>query len=118
MQQRKRRPWDGSTRKSRLPADWERLRRVVLERCSHQCEWVEDGGVRCPRKATDVDHIEAGDLHQLSNLQGLCGMHHLIKTGRDARARQLRFKHLARLPEEQQPGVIKGPPCPPPHIGF
>lgn len=45
-------------------------------------------------------------------------MHHLKKTGRDARARQLRFKHLAKLPEEKQPGIIDGPPTPTEHRGF
>ena len=110
--------WRGSTRKSRLPVDWPRLRRVVLERSGYQCEWVEDSGMRCFAKATDVDHIEAGDLHELSNLQSLCGVHHLAKTGREARAKQLRFKKLSRLPEEKQPGVIDGPPPPTEHKGF
>ena len=109
--------WRGSNRKSRLPVDWERLRKVVLERCGFRCEWT-DGQHRCWNSATDVDHVEAGDNHSLDNLQGLCSPHHLEKTGRDARARQLRFKHLARLPEEKQPGIIDGPPQPTQHRGF
>ena len=117
MERRKREAWKGSTRKGRLPIDWPRLRKVVLERCFHTCEWVEDGR-RCRAPATDVDHIEAGDLHVLENLQGLCGVHHLAKTGREARAKQLRFKSLAKLPEEKQPGVIDGPPSPTEHRGF
>jgi 5-methylcytosine-specific restriction protein A len=109
--------WRGSTRKSRLPADWDRLRKVVLERCGYRCQWVEDGK-RCPFPATDVDHIIAGDLHAVENLQGLCGAHHLAKTGKEARAKQLRFQALKRLPEEQQPGAIDGPPTPTQHRGF
>lgn len=89
----------------------------MLERCGFRCEWT-DGGARCWSKATDVDHIEAGDDSSLDNLQGLCGPHHLTKTGREARAKQLAIKKLARLPEESQPGVIDGPPTPTEHRGF
>lgn len=112
-----RRPWAGSTRKARLPADWDRLRVVVLRRCGDRCEWVEDG-FRCLAAATDVDHIQHGDDSSLSNLQGLCGAHHLKKTSREARAAKAERQKLLRLPEEKQPGIIDGPPCPPPHIGF
>jgi 5-methylcytosine-specific restriction endonuclease McrA len=115
--ERRRNPWAGSTRKSRLPVDWERLRAVVLQRCSFRCEWNEDGS-RCPYPATDVDHITPGDDHSLANLQGLCAAHHLTKTGREAKAVQLKRKKLERLPEEKQPGVIDGPPTPTEHRGF
>ena len=114
--ERRSNPWAGSTRKSRLPADWERLRSVVLQRCGGRCEW-DDGG-RCPYPATDVDHVAPGDDHSLANLQGLCAAHHLTKTGKEARAKQLRIKSLARRPEEPQPGVIDGPPTPTEHRGF
>jgi 5-methylcytosine-specific restriction protein A len=109
--------WRGSTRKGRLPVDWPRLRQAVLTACSFRCQWIEDGR-RCPLPATDVDHIIAGDTHVLENLQGLCGKHHLLKTGREARALQLERKKLERLPEEQQPGIIDGPPTPTEHRGF
>jgi len=109
--------WEGSNRKSRLPADWWRLRQVVLKRCEGRCEWVEDGK-RCRSDATDVDHILAGDDSSLANLQGLCNHHHLVKTGRDVQAAQKKRKALGRLPEEPQPGVIKGPPQPKQHRGF
>ena len=114
---RDRQAWKGSDRKSRLPVDWERLRKAALTACGHRCQWVEDG-VRCPFPATDVDHIVPGDLHILENLQGLCGEHHLTKTGREARAVQLKRKALGRLPEEKQPGIIDGPPRPTEHRGF
>lgn len=109
--------WKGSNRKSRLPADWDRLRVPVLKRCNYRCEWVEDG-IRCHLPATDVDHIIPGDDSRPANLQGLCNPHHLIKTGREARALQLERKKLLRLPEEKQPGIIKGPPQPPERKGF
>jgi 5-methylcytosine-specific restriction endonuclease McrA len=109
--------WTGSTRKSRLPADWPRLRQVVLKRCNHTCEWVEDGR-HCVAIATDVDHIRPGDDHSLLNLQGLCNHHHLVKTGRDVQAAQAKRRALGKLPEEPQPGVIKGPPKPTERRGF
>jgi len=89
----------------------------VLKRCGHRCEWV-DGDFRCHEPATDVDHIIPGDDHRPEALQGLCRRHHLKKTGREARAVQLKIKELARLPEEKQPGVIDGPPTPTEHRGF
>jgi len=109
--------WAGSTRKSRLPVDWERLRVVVLKRCGYRCEWVE-GRFRCHEPATDVDHITAGDDHGLENLQGLCRIHHLKKTTREALAAKLKIKALGRLPEEPQPGTIQGPPKPTQYRGF
>jgi len=68
--------------------------------------------------ATDADHIIPGDDHSLSNLQGLCRQHHLIKTGREVQAAQAKIRKLRRLPEEPQPGIIDGPPQPPKHRGF
>lgn len=112
-----RQAWKGSDRKSRLPVDWERLRQVVLKRCGFRCEWFEDS-YRCNNAATDVDHIISGDNHALENLQGLCNPHHLTKTGREAQAVQQQRKALARLPEEQQPGIIDGPPRPTERKGF
>lgn len=109
--------WEGSNRKSRLPADWWRLRQVVLKRCDYICEWVENG-IRCCSEATDADHIVPNDDHSLVNLQGLCKPHHLKKTGREVRAAQEKRKALGKRPEEQQPGVIKGPPQPKERRGF
>lgn len=109
--------WAGSNRKSTLPADWDRLRVVVLKRCNFVCEWTEDG-VRCTSSATDVDHIDGALNHSLSNLQGLCNPHHLRKTGLDVAAKQAKLRELLRRPEEPQPGRIDGPPTPREHKGF
>lgn len=54
--------WVGSTRKQRLPQDWNTRRAIVLK---------QGGGVCyiCGNKGADaVDHIEAGDNHSLENL--------------------------------------------------
>jgi 5-methylcytosine-specific restriction protein A len=109
--------WEGSDRKSRLPADWDRLRLVVLRACGNRCEWIEDG-FRCHNVATDVDHRIPGDDHSLVNLQGLCNPHHLTKTGREVAAARAKIKEMERLPEEPQPGIIDGPPTPTEHKGF
>jgi len=107
----------GPSRKSRLPADWDRLRAVVLQRCGFRCEWIDDG-LRCWDQATDADHIQAGDNNSLLNLQGLCRIHHLKKTSSEANAKQAEIRKKRRLPEEKQPGIIDGPPTPTPNRGF
>ncbi|MGZ4659827.1 MAG: HNH endonuclease, partial [Arthrobacter sp.] len=83
----------------------------MLRRCGNRCEWVEDG-FRCHSTATDVDHIVPGDSHILSNLQGLCNPHHLIKTAHETNAARAEIRKLRKLPEEPQPGIITGPPRP------
>lgn len=109
--------WKGSNRKSRLPVDWARLRKVVLERSDYHCEWIEDGQP-CYSRATDVDHIVSGDLHTLDNLQSLCGPHHRRKSSQEGRAAQEKLKALRTRPAEPQPGLIDGPPIPTEHRGF
>ncbi|EWS99563.1 hypothetical protein N865_02065 [Intrasporangium oryzae NRRL B-24470] len=74
--------WTTSNRKARLPRDWQRRRAIVLARAGHRCEW-EDDGVRCPRRATDCDHVERGDDHRLDNLQALCRPHHSWKSAHE-----------------------------------
>lgn len=81
-------PWEGSTRRSRLPANWNtELRPQVLTRDRHRCQWRDrpDGEV-CGRLANQVDHIQPGDDHRLRNLQALCEPHHRTKTAREGNA--------------------------------
>lgn len=72
--------WENSDRHERLPSDWAKRRRVVLERCGYRCEWDLGGGVQCGERATDVDHIRRGDDHSFANLRGLCAAHHARKS--------------------------------------
>jgi len=100
--------WEGSDRRSRLPDNWESLRRDVLERDGGRCRWIE-GGRRCNAPATDVDHIRPGDDHSPSNLRSLCGPHHQVKSSREgafalARKRKQIRQRFRR--NEQHPGVI------------
>ena len=71
--------WAGSTRRSRLPPDWERRRRAVLAR-DELCNVCRNA------ISTEVDHIEAGDNHDLDNLQGICAPCHQRKTQAEAAA--------------------------------
>ena len=59
------RPWVGSTRKSRLPSDWSTRRLIVLKRDKGVCYLCGQEG------ADTVDHVEAGDNHDLSNLKAV-----------------------------------------------
>lgn len=63
----------------------------------------------CLGKATDVDHIIAGDNHSLNNLQSLCGFHHAKKSGREGaaamRAKRRRINQSFRQ-TETHPGLI------------
>jgi 5-methylcytosine-specific restriction endonuclease McrA len=97
--------WRGSTRRYRLPPDWKKRRQVVLARDGYRCTWVENG-VRCPRPATDVDHIRPGDDHSLTNLRSLCRQHHLSKSGREGRAAH-RPRPSRLRPQPPHPGLIE-----------
>ena len=100
--------WSTSTRRHRLPADWERIRQATKARAGGQCEWSEDGA-RCPEPGTDCDHVEAmTDDH--SRTQWLCRKHHAIKSAREGRQAQLRAKREAKKrfarPVEEHPGRV------------
>ena len=77
-------PWvrsGRSPRSKRLPADWEKRRRVVLERDGFKCQWRLSGGGVCGAPATDVDHEVPNDDDSFANLRALCSEHHRHKTG-------------------------------------
>lgn len=88
--------WENSDRHDRLPSDWAKRRRVVLERCGYRCEWDLGGGVRCGERATDVDHIRRGDDHSFANLRGLCSAHHARKSAGEGWAERQRLLKVSR----------------------
>ena len=98
--------WEGSDRRSRLPADWPKIRLRVLRRDGGQCTALTEAGPRCTSLASDVDHIVAGDNHDLSNLRSLCSYHHKIKSSREGaaalaakrRAIEKKFRRTERHP--------------------
>lgn len=88
--------WTGTGRTrasgSTLPLDWQRLRRLVLDRDGRRCTHKNDEGRRCDAPANQVDHIDrrAGDTAH--NLQSLCEWHHRNKSAREG----AQAKHQAR----------------------
>jgi 5-methylcytosine-specific restriction protein A len=61
-------PWEGSTRRGRLPANWQGLRAEALRRNPRRiCHWC--GGLG----GYDLDHIVPGDDHRLENLDWIHG---------------------------------------------
>lgn len=76
-----RQAWEGSTRRRRLPKDWNRRRARILRRdpICRECRAAP---------AREVDHIDGTDNHEPSNLQGLCHPCHTIKTQQESRARR------------------------------
>lgn len=57
--------WQGSTRKQRLPQDWNTRRLVVLKRDKGICYVCQLPG------ADTVDHVTPGDDHSLTNLKAI-----------------------------------------------
>lgn len=78
--------WEGSTRRQRLPGNWELIKRRIKRRDGYRCTWVDEDGQRCTALATDVDHIVRGDDHSDANLRALCGPHHASKSGQEGNA--------------------------------
>ena len=58
-----REPWLGSTRRDRLPKDWNTRRLIVLKRDNGICYLCGIEG------ADTIDHVIPGDNHDLSNLK-------------------------------------------------
>lgn len=65
-----------SYRKLTLPKDWNTRRAIVLRRDKSVC-YV------CQGTATQVDHIEPGENHELNNLRAICHACHIKKTSQE-----------------------------------
>lgn len=92
--------WKGSDRKGRLPSNWNSLRKAVLKRDRFICQ-------SCGSKATEVDHIIAGDNHRRSNLQSLCSDCHRKKSSSEGVNARKTKRTLRRRPSENHPGLRK-----------
>lgn len=98
--------WAGSSRRSRLPADWPAIRRRILKRDNYSCTWPSRSG-RCGQPATDVDHIVNGDDHRDENLRSLCSSHHQAKSSAEG-GRAAQAKRIPRTrPIDPHPGLIR-----------
>jgi hypothetical protein len=73
--------WQGSTRRTELPSDWERRRRTVLERD----EICTDGRVcRGLALATECHHTGSKHDHRVESLAGVCKACHAAATQEQA----------------------------------
>lgn len=98
--------WEGSTRKYRLPSNWATLRLRVLRRDSYRCQVRNASGVLCGAPAREVDHIVAGDNHDLSNLRAICTWHHRRKSSAEGNYSPRRRKRPSKFrTPERHPGL-------------
>jgi 5-methylcytosine-specific restriction enzyme A len=108
--------WAGSNRRARLPDDWHQRRATVIERDPTCRLRIVCHGA----PSTEADHIQAGDDHRLTNLQGVCLPCHARKSSGEGHA--ARYRNPRRRPTEQHPGLfdpgVGGTPSrPPPRTG-
>jgi 5-methylcytosine-specific restriction protein A len=81
-------PWAGSTRRSRLPPDWDQRRELVAARAGGRCEGLSFAGestwhaAGCTGQGSECDHKHRGDNHALDNLAWLSSPCHAEKTRR------------------------------------
>lgn len=92
--------WSESTRAARLPPNWPRIRARILRR-DPLCK------VCGQRLSTEVDHIEPGDDHDETNLQGICSPCHAIKSAREGGRAAAARRISARRPPVPHPGLIE-----------
>lgn len=96
--------WNTSDRRDRLPEDWAIRRVRVLRRDAYRCQARDSKGIPCEIRGNQVDHIERGDNHDLSNLQTLCEFHHKQKTAKEAaEARAAKGYPTQKRPGETHP---------------
>lgn len=97
--------WAGSTRRSRLPKDWPRIRRRIIRRDKGACVARYSDGRTCGLPGTDVDHIIPGDDHRDENLQMLCTWHHRQKSAREGGTAAASSVVRTRRPVEGHPAL-------------
>lgn len=89
--------WQGSDRRSRLPKNWQALRRRVARRDGEVCQVpLPYGGEVCGKPYDDIDHIVPGDDHSPENLRAICSRHHNRKTQQEAAAGRTRAEASRR----------------------
>lgn len=93
--------WANSTRRQRLPADWETRRAKVKHRARGMCQ-AKQHVPECDGYGNECDHIISGDDHSLANLQWLSTPCHKAKTEAENAARVT----SRRLPREAHPSGL------------
>lgn len=81
----------------------------VHRRDRSRCQVRMPSGQLCLEIAIDVDHIRAGDDHDLSNLRCICDWHHKQKSsseGWQARAKKIAVARKKFRRDEKHPGEL------------
>lgn len=96
-------PWDGSTRRSRLPANWAQLRADASRRNPmHICHWCGLPG------GDELDHKRPGDDHSLDNLDWIHGRRAVARgvSARNCHGEKSAGEGAAARPREKRPPEI------------
>lgn len=88
-----------------LPPGWWSIVKRIKKRDKDRCTWRLPSGKRCPRKGTEVDHIDDPEDHGDANLRLLCTHHHKRRTGEQALAARTGPKLEPRT--ETHPGRLR-----------
>lgn len=96
--------WSTSNRRDELPKDWGVIRRGVLERDAHSCQWPLSFGGVCGQPANEVDHRYSPTDHNPHSLWSLCPYHHMRKTAGESHAGR-RGQAKRKRNVEQHPGA-------------
>lgn len=93
--------WATSDRRTRLPPNWPHIRARILKRDP----WCRKCG---EYRSAEVDHVNRGDDHSDSNLQGLCVDCHKRKSSNEggvaAGIQRRKLAALRKRPPEPHPG--------------
>ena len=95
--------WHTSTRRTRLPHNWQALRTQARNRAGGLCE-ATTHHPHCDGTGHDADHITPGDNHSLDNIAWLNTNCHKMKTAAETAARNK--ARTRRRREETHPGLI------------
>lgn len=93
--------WSTSDRRERLPDDWDAIRLDVFRRLGKRC-LIKGAG--CLGRATEVDHIRAGDDHSPANLRPACSRCHGRKSSAEGNAMRARLRAAGRRRTPRHPG--------------
>lgn len=105
--------WQGSTRRSRLPTNWNQIRIATEHRANGRCEAQsrlnQPHHPDCSGLGSECDHVIPCDDHSLANTCWLSTPCHKAKTARESAAR-----NRARTQPERRPASRSTAPERPP----
>lgn len=97
----------GSRRTVPLPPGWHAVATAILAR-DPVCRWgiLEDEEGYCRSDSTEVDHTGQAWDHRPEVLRGICHIHHVARTSRQANAAKKLKRSLRYRPQEKHPGLL------------